>query len=57
MEQLTDVTFPNEPEMSDHPYCLPEGAIGWATNGVAIFNPFAAGQVGVTRGPPETRVS
>ena len=39
------ITFPNNPIPAEHPYCLSGGPIGFAINGVAIFNPFAIGEV------------
>ena len=40
-----ELVFPNNPIQADHPYCLSGGAIGWTINGVAIYNPFALGEV------------
>ena len=40
-----ELVFPNNPIPAEHPYCLSGGPIGWTINGVAIYNPFALGEV------------
>ena len=40
-----ELVFPNNPIQAEHLYCLSGGAIGWTINGVAIYNPFALGEV------------
>ena len=43
-----ELVFPNDPIQAEHPYCLSGGPIGWTINGVAIYNPFALGEVNET---------